>query len=99
MTDSLFSCLIKDSPQCSIVVNGVEHQVPAELSVAAALLYLGDLAIRRHPVSGEQRAPFCHMGVCFECLVSIDGQHNQRACLHQVMPRMSINTAMVGVKA
>ena len=97
MTDSLFSCLIKDSPQCPIVVNGVEHQVPAQLSVAAALLYLGNLAIRKHPVSGAARAPFCHMGVCFECLVSIDGQHKRRACLHQVAPHMCIDTAMVGV--
>ena len=95
MTDSLFSCLLEDPPQCPIVVNGVEHQVPTQLSVAAALLYLGHLTSRQHPVSDEPRAPFCHMGVCFECLVSIDGQHKQRACLHQVMPRMCIDTAMV----
>jgi len=97
MTDLLFSCLLKDSPMCPITVNGVEHQVPARLSVAAALLYLGNLAIRKHPVSSEARAPFCYMGVCFECLVIIDGQHKQRACLREVMPHMCIATAMVGV--
>jgi predicted molibdopterin-dependent oxidoreductase YjgC len=32
------------------------------------------------------------MGVCFECLVRIDGQHDQRACLRQVMPNMCIET-------
>ena len=60
--------------------------------VAAALLYLGSLAVRLHPVSGEPRASLCHMGVCFECLVRIDGQHDQRACLRQVMPNMCIET-------
>jgi hypothetical protein len=59
---------------------------------AAALLYLGSLAVRLHPVSGEPRASLCHMGVCFECLVRIDGQHDQRACLRQVMPNMCIET-------
>ncbi|MFQ3211036.1 (2Fe-2S)-binding protein [Candidatus Njordibacter sp. Uisw_039] len=97
MTDSLFRSLIKDPPQCPIVVNGVEHQVPVQLSVAAALLYLGHLATRQHPVSGEPRAPFCHMGVCFECLVSIDGQHKQRACLRQITPYMCIETLMAGL--
>jgi predicted molibdopterin-dependent oxidoreductase YjgC len=92
MTDSLFSCLITDLPECTIVVNGVEHLVPVQLSVAAALLYLEILAVRVHPVSGEPRASLCHMGVCFECLVRIDGQHDQRACLHQIMPNMCIET-------
>lgn len=97
MTDSLFNCLINDARQCPIIVNGVVCQVPVQLSVAAALLYLGHLAIRAHPVSGELRAPFCHMGVCFECLVSIDGQPKQRACLHQVTPNMSIDTVSAGL--
>jgi hypothetical protein len=62
------------------------------VSVAAALLYLGSLAVRLHPVSGEPRASLCHIGVCFECLVCIGGQHEQRACLRQVMPNMCIET-------
>jgi len=36
MTDSLFSCLIENPLQCTVVVNNVEHQVPAQLSVAGA---------------------------------------------------------------
>ena len=92
MTDSLFNCLLTDSPTCTIVVNSVEHLVPVQLSVAAALLYIASLAVRVHPVSGEPRASLCHMGVCFECLVGVDGQHDQRACLRQVMPNMCIET-------
>jgi hypothetical protein len=92
MTDSLFNCLITDPPTCTIVVNGMEHLVPVQMSVAAALLYLGSLAVRVHPVSGEPRSSLCHVGVCFECVVRIDGQHDQRACLRQVMPNMCIET-------
>ena len=97
MTDSLFRHGLEDAPQCVLIVNGVEHQVPMQSSVAAALHYLGYLATRAHPVSGEPRAPFCHMGVCFECLVSIDGQHKQRACLRQITPYMCIETLMAGL--
>jgi hypothetical protein len=96
MTDSLFRNWLEGAPQCPILVNGVECRVPIQLSVAAALLYLGHLAIRAHPVSGEPRAPFCHMGACFDCLVTIDGQPKQRACLAQVTPNMNINTVTAG---
>ena len=56
MTDSLFSCLIENPLQCTVVVNNVEHQVPAQLSVAGALLYLGHRQVRQHSVSGDAGA-------------------------------------------
>ncbi|CAG36976.1 (2Fe-2S)-binding protein [Desulfotalea psychrophila] len=34
-----------------------------------------------NPVSGERRGPNCLMGVCFECMVTIDGVPNQQSCL------------------
>ncbi|MCS5558268.1 MAG: (2Fe-2S)-binding protein [Oceanospirillaceae bacterium] len=96
MTASLFSRLDQHQPSnldsCSIRLNGIEHQVPMSMSVAAALLYLGQRATRTHPVSGQPRAALCHMGVCFECLVTIDGQQNQRGCMRSVTANMSIIT-------
>ena len=50
-------------------------------SVAAALLLAGETELRNNPVSGAPRAPYCMMGVCFECLVEIDGVGNRQACL------------------
>ena len=50
-------------------------------SLAAALLAAGIGALRQSPVDGSPRAPYCMMGVCFECLVEIDGRQNQQACL------------------
>lgn len=61
-------------------------------TVASALLAAGRQAIRRSPVSGEPRAPYCQMGVCFECLVEIDGVADRQACLVPVRNGMVVTT-------
>ena len=61
-------------------------------TVAAALLLSGARSTRVSPVSGEPRAPFCMMGVCFECLVTIDGVGNRQGCLIEVAQGMRIET-------
>lgn len=61
-------------------------------TVAAALLAEGVVAQRRSIVSGEARGPYCLMGVCFECLVSIDGVGNQQGCLVAVAEGMRVET-------
>jgi len=50
-------------------------------TVAAALLAAGVKHFRTSAVTGQRRAPYCMMGVCFECLVEIDGCANRQACL------------------
>ncbi len=61
-------------------------------SVAAALLAAGIVTCRSTPVSGAPRAPYCMMGVCFECLVAIDGVGSRQACLTRVRPGMRVET-------
>lgn len=61
-------------------------------TVAAALLVAGRQAIRRSPVTGEPRAPYCQMGVCFECLIEIDGVADRQACLVPVRSGMVVAT-------
>jgi D-hydroxyproline dehydrogenase subunit gamma len=73
-----------------IQVNGQLLDVPAGISVAAAIARL-QLPCRRS-VSGQWRAPFCGMGVCFECRVQIDGLTQQRACMTQVRDGMQVST-------
>jgi predicted molibdopterin-dependent oxidoreductase YjgC len=73
-----------------IELDGETVSVPAAVSVAAALLYLGAIPTRNSIVGGVARAPFCMMGVCFECLVEIDGAADQRACQIQVRPGMQV---------
>lgn len=59
-------------------------------SVAATLFAAGVSACRTTPVSGAARGPYCMMGVCFECLVTIDGRPNQQGCLVPVRAGMRI---------
>lgn len=49
--------------------------------IAAALLANGITATRTTVVSGAKRGPHCMMGVCFECLVQVDGRPNVQACM------------------
>lgn len=61
-------------------------------TVATALLAAGRLPLRQSAVSGAPRAPFCQMGVCFECLVEIDGVADRQACLVAVRDGMRVST-------
>ena len=61
-------------------------------TVAAALLANGIQSCRTTPVSGAPRAPYCMMGVCFECLVVVDGVGNRQACLVALGEGMRIET-------
>lgn len=72
-----------------IVVNGATHDVPADISLAAALLNAGHAAFRRSVV-GEPRGPVCGMGTCYECRVTIDGVPGRRGCLEPVREGMQV---------
>ena len=59
-------------------------------TVSAALLASG-LDVRRDTaVSGAKRLPYCMMGVCYDCLVTIDGVGNRQGCLVPVAEGMQI---------
>lgn len=58
-------------------------------TVAAVLCEAGIRVLRSSP-AGEPRGLFCAMGVCFECLVTVDGVPDQRACVTPVRPGMQI---------
>ena len=74
-----------------IVVDGVPHPVPADVTLAAALLNLGAAAFRRD-LTRNARGPVCGMGTCFECRVIVDGTANVRACLEPVRDGMSVQS-------
>ena len=69
---------------------GQTYQVAPGQTVAAALMGEGHLMLRKSVVSGETRAAFCMMGICFDCLLEIDGQPNQQSCMIQVREGMNI---------
>lgn len=83
----------------TVIINGTPFLAPHDCTAAAALLLAGATPTRTTPVSGEPRAPYCMMGVCFECLAEIDGAPNQQACLVPVAEGMRINRQAGSVKA
>jgi D-hydroxyproline dehydrogenase subunit gamma len=79
-----------EAPSVTLTLDGRRIEAQARDSVAAALLANGVLTCRNTPVSGAPRAPFCLMGVCFECLVIIDGIGSCQACLTPVREGMRV---------
>ncbi len=76
----------------TIVIDGIATQAREGDSVAAAMLAAGHLITRTTPVSGAPRAPYCLMGVCFDCLVTVDGVGNRQGCMVPVRDGMRIDT-------
>ena len=66
--------------------------VPSHVTVAAALLGEGIIRLRNSVVGDQPRAPYCLMGICFECLVTIDGVQNRQACMTPVANGMVISS-------
>ena len=73
-----------------VTVNGAELQCRQGDSVAAALFAGGMQACRDTAVGEVPRGPYCMMGVCYDCLVTIDGQANQQGCMTAVREGMKI---------
>jgi predicted molibdopterin-dependent oxidoreductase YjgC len=79
-----------DGEMVTLKVEDKPVTVPAGDSVAAAVYAAGFNHFRESPVSNTPRAPYCMMGVCFECLVEIDGSPNHQACMTTVRDGMCI---------
>lgn len=73
-------------------MNGAPVPARTGQSLAAALMAAG-MHDFRHSPGGHPRGLFCGMGVCFECLVTVDGQPGQRACLIVVASGMQVRLA------
>ncbi len=73
-----------------VEIDGKPVETRRGTRIAAVLLAQGATAFRHSPVSGKPRSAFCMMGVCFECLVEIDGCPNRQACLEYAEDSMQI---------
>jgi predicted molibdopterin-dependent oxidoreductase YjgC len=89
-TEPLFQRLQQASHTVRISFEGRPLTVSADVSVAAALLAHDVGHTRESPVNGRPGAPYCMMGVCFECLVEIEGRPNCQGCLIGVLEGMHV---------
>lgn len=72
--------------QVEVVVDGVDHVVPAGVTIAVALLLISEEA------SAPGRTVFCGMGSCYECVAVVNGARGVRTCITPVAERMRVDT-------
>jgi hypothetical protein len=84
-------------------IAGVERGAPFEFffdgepvraypgeTVGAALTAAGIMAFRSTRQNARPRGIFCGIGICFDCLVVVDGRPNVRACVTLAAPGMQV---------
>jgi len=76
-------------PRLTLTLDGNPVTAYDGETVATVLLAEGRIAMRT-TAGGEPRGVFCGMGVCFDCLVIVDGLPNTRACMTQVREGMDV---------
>ena len=90
----MFKRLAETGSAITLTVDGRPVAARSGDTVAAALLAGGIERCRTTPVSGAPRAPYCLMGVCFDCLVTIDGVGSRQACLVPARDGMTVETQL-----
>lgn len=82
---------VHDSPNgFPVFVDGMRITAyPGEM-VAGVLLRTAPFIARTTPVKASPRAPFCMMGVCFDCLAVVDGMQSVQTCQTPVREGMTI---------
>lgn len=74
----------------TLVFDGREFEAYTGETVAMALWAAGVRGIRSSSAEGRPRGMFCAMGICYDCLVDVDGSP-VRACMQPVVgPRMVV---------
>ena len=86
---SRFQPLPEQSMTLQFTLDGAPVRAQVGTSLAAALLaHSGDAS--RETATGAGRTAFCMMGVCFDCLVEVDGTPNTQACMTPVRDGMVV---------
>lgn len=88
--------LVKPNSSITFTFDGkLISAIPGQ-TVGSAILEAGERTMRLTRFENKPRGIFCGIGICFDCLVVIDGTPNQRACLIEVRDGMSVNTQLGG---
>ena len=82
----------RPGPPFRVAFDGAPIDALPGQTIAAALWSAGIVSWRGTRVDGRPRGVFCGIGVCFDCLVTVNGVPNQRACLLPARPGDEITT-------
>ena len=73
-------------------VDGIPRQAFEGETVASVMLANRTRILRTTRKAGEPRGLFCGIGVCYDCLVIVNGKANVRACMTKAIPGMKVQT-------
>ncbi len=83
---------VERGQQISVSVDGQPVVAFEGESAAAVLLAQGMRTFRHTAGLGQGRGLYCGMGICYDCLVTVDGVANVRACMTPVEQGTAIET-------
>ncbi|MGP9503682.1 (2Fe-2S)-binding protein [Specibacter sp. AOP5-B1-6] len=86
-------------PELRLTLDGSPLAARPGQTVGAALTAAGITAWRTTRIGGRPRGLFCGIGVCFDCLLTVDGVSGQRACLTPARDGMALETGAGGAGA
>lgn len=86
----MFKLLHEPAPSVTLTVDGTAVAARPGETVAAVLLRTPPFHARTTMLSGAPRAPYCMMGVCFDCLAVVDGVRSVQTCLTIVQDGMRV---------
>jgi sarcosine oxidase subunit alpha len=83
---------IQRGERVNLTIDGKPIEAYKGETVAAAMLAAGIRTFHKSHKHQQPRSLYCGMGICYECLVTINGVHAQRACITPVEEGMQIET-------
>lgn len=78
--------------EISFTFNGAQFKCTPGQSIAAALIASDTRELRTTRFDNEPRSIFCGIGVCYDCVVVVDGVGNQRSCLIEAKQGMKVES-------
>jgi aerobic-type carbon monoxide dehydrogenase small subunit (CoxS/CutS family) len=81
----------QDAPRFTFFLDGESVEACAGETIAGALLAAGRRTLRRTAKRDEPRGLYCVMGVCWECVVLVNGQ-TVRACVAPASPGLAVQS-------
>jgi predicted molibdopterin-dependent oxidoreductase YjgC len=74
--------------------DGAPVEASRGMTIAGALLANGIVSWRSDPATDRPRGIFCGVGICFDCLVDVDGRQAVRACVVRVRDGDEVRTSV-----
>lgn len=89
MDDLRIGSITRSEPVTLTVNGGTVTAYKSEM-LLASLIAAGYKSLKKSPLKQEPRGALCGMGVCFECIVTVNGIPNTRSCMTEVEDNMKV---------